>query len=53
MENRKSIYETQRIIGHPIDLLGNPIDRKKAEEKLDIDLKMVYNYIKEINKWEN
>ena len=50
MEERKSIYEMQRTIGHPIDLLGNPIDRKKAEEKLDIDLKMVYNYIKEINK---
>ena len=28
-------------------------DKKKAEEKLDIDLKIVYNYIKEINKWEN
>tara|TARA_B100000953_G_C17810848_1_gene355313 strand:- start:366 stop:524 length:159 start_codon:yes stop_codon:yes gene_type:complete len=24
--------------------------RKIAEEKLDIDLKIVYNYIKEINK---
>ena len=43
MEKKKSIYETQRAIGHPID-------RKKAEEKLDIDLKVVYNYIKEINK---
>ena len=50
---RKSIYETQRAIGHPIDLLGNLIDKKKAKEKLDIDLKVVYNYIKEINKWEN
>ena len=47
---RKSIYETQRAIGHPIDLLGNPIDKKKTKEKLDIDLKVVYNYIKEINK---
>ena len=53
MENKKSIYETQRAIGHPIDLLGNLIDKKKAKEKLDIDLKVVYNYIKEINKWEN
>ena len=50
MEERKSIYEIQRAIGHPIDLLGNPIDRKKAEERLDNDLKVVYNYIKEINK---
>ena len=53
MEKGKSIYETQRAIGHPIDLLGNSIDKKKAKEKLDIDLKVVYNYIKEINKWEN
>ena len=50
MEKGKSIYETQRAIGHPIDLLGNPVNVKQAEEKLDIDLKVVYNYIKEINK---
>ena len=43
MENKKSIYETQRAIGHPND-------KKKAKERLDIDLKIVYNYIKEINK---
>ena len=50
MEKNKSIYETQRAIGYPIDLLGNPINVKQAKERLDIDLKVVYNYIKEINK---
>ena len=50
MEKKKSIYETQRAIGHPIDLLGNPVNVKQAEKRLDIDLKEVYTYIKEINK---
>jgi len=50
MEKNKSIYETQRAIGHPIDLLGNPINVAKAKKRLDIDLKEVYTYIKEINK---
>ena len=40
------LYNKRKAIGHPID-------KKKAEERLDIDLKMVYNYIKEINKMEN
>ena len=51
MEKKKSIYETQRAIGHPIDLLGNPVNVKQAEKRLDIDLKEIYNYIKEINKY--
>ena len=50
MEKKKSIYETQRAIGHPIDILGNPVNVKQAEKRLDIDLKEVYTYIKEINK---
>ena len=52
MQNNKekSIYETQRAIGHPIDLLGNPVNVKQAAKRLDIDLKEIYNYIKEINK---
>ena len=51
MEKKKSIYETQRAIGHPIDLLGNPVNVKKAKKRLDIDLKEIYNYISEINNW--
>ena len=52
MQNNKEklIYETQRAIGHPIDLLGNPVNVKQAEKRLDIALKEIYNYIKEINK---
>ena len=50
MEKNKSIYETQRAIGYPIDLLGNPINVAKAKKRLDIDLKEVYTCIKEINK---
>ena len=49
MEKKKSIYETQRAICHPIDLLGNPVNVKKAKKRLDIDLKEIYNYISEIN----
>ena len=52
MQNNKEklIYETQRAIGYPIDLFGNPVNVKQAEKRLDIDLKEIYNYIKEINK---
>ena len=37
------LYNKRKAIGHPND-------KKKAKERLDIDLKIVYNYIKEINK---
>ena len=51
MEKKKSIYETQRAIGHPIDILGNPVNVKQAEKRLDIDLKEIYNQIREINNF--
>ena len=51
MEKKKSIYETQRTIGYPIDLLGNPINVAKAKKRRDIDLKEVYNQIREINNF--
>ena len=51
MEKKKSIYETQRAIGYPIDLLGNPVNVKQAEKRLDIDLKEIYNQIREINNF--
>ena len=52
MQNNKekSIYETQRTIGYPIDLFGNPFNVKQSEKRLEIDLKEIYYYIKEINK---